>query len=97
MAWFCNHYKCASCGREWTDEWSCMCDDDCPHCGARHMSPRDSDDLTEIIVLDSRGFAVFRSSDAAEHTPSYHEVGTFPTLESAEAYLRGSSGRSDSA
>jgi len=31
--WFENHYVCSNCGCEWTDEWSCMCDDDCPECG----------------------------------------------------------------
>ena len=47
MAWFLNFYRCAECKRIWTDEWSCMCDDDCPNCGARHMSPFDSENLTE--------------------------------------------------
>jgi len=42
MAWFRNHYTCARCGKEWSDEWSAMCDDDCPRCGARHMSPHES-------------------------------------------------------
>src|SRR6266404_362706 len=32
---------------EWTDIWSAQSDDDCPFCGARHMSPYKSDDLTE--------------------------------------------------
>ena len=50
MAWYRNHNECDRCGGEWTDEWSCMCDDDCPDCGARHLSPYDSDDLTEIVV-----------------------------------------------
>ena len=45
---FRNHYRCDQCDGEWTDEWSCQCDDDCPHCGARHMSPYKSDDLGEI-------------------------------------------------
>jgi DNA-directed RNA polymerase subunit RPC12/RpoP len=45
MAWFLNVYKCGRCKRRWTDEWSCTCDDDCPHCGARHMSPSHSEDL----------------------------------------------------
>ncbi|BAO58511.1 hypothetical protein [Pseudomonas phage KPP25] len=27
-----NHYSC-SCGCEWSDEWSCQCDDKCPECG----------------------------------------------------------------
>jgi DNA-directed RNA polymerase subunit RPC12/RpoP len=47
MAWFRNHHKCARCDRTWTDEWSATCDDDCPHCGARRMSPFKSDELEE--------------------------------------------------
>lgn len=42
---FLNYYHCDRCGHEWTDEWSCQCDDDCPECGARHMTPYKSDDL----------------------------------------------------
>ena len=49
MAWFLNFYECAGCKRKWTDQWSSMCDDDCPHCGARHMSPYDSEELTTLI------------------------------------------------
>jgi predicted nucleic acid-binding Zn-ribbon protein len=47
MAWFRNYYRCARCGHEWTDEWSATCEDDCPHCGARHMSPYKSEDADE--------------------------------------------------
>lgn len=38
-----NSYTCQSCTSEqidWTDTWSCGCDDDCPQCGASH-SPTD--------------------------------------------------------
>lgn len=41
---FTNHYVCPECAHEWTDEWSCMVDDDCPECGARHISPFMSED-----------------------------------------------------
>jgi DNA-directed RNA polymerase subunit RPC12/RpoP len=44
---FQNFYRCASCGHEWTDIWSATCDDDCPHCGARHMSPYKSEDVED--------------------------------------------------
>jgi predicted nucleic acid-binding Zn-ribbon protein len=88
MAWFCNHYKCANCGSEWSDDWSCMCDDDCPHCDARHMSPYESEDLTEVIRPREGGFVVLRSPDTAEHLPDYYEVGRFLTRAQAEAYLR---------
>ena len=45
-SWFRNYYECNRCGHHWTDVWSAQCDDDCPNCGARHMSPYKSDDLT---------------------------------------------------
>lgn len=44
---FRNHYRCERCGHEWSSDWSCQVDDDCPSCGARHMSPTSSDDLDE--------------------------------------------------
>jgi DNA-directed RNA polymerase subunit RPC12/RpoP len=47
MAWFRNYYRCARCRRKWTDEWSATCEDDCPRCGARHMSPYKSEDAEE--------------------------------------------------
>src|ERR1700721_1804354 len=50
MALFRNFYRCANCGHEWTDDWSAMCDDDCPHCGARHMSPYKSEDIARPKV-----------------------------------------------
>ena len=87
MAWYCNHYTCGRCGKCWTDEWSCMCDDDCPHCGARHMSPGKSDDLTEIIIREGNKFVVFWSPETAGHDPDYRELGAFPTREQAEAFL----------
>jgi hypothetical protein len=87
LAWFRNHYECAGCGSTWADEWSCMCDDDCPHCGDRHMSPGESDDLTEIIEERDGTFVVLRSPESAEHQPDYFEVATFSTHEQAEAYL----------
>lgn len=85
MAWFLNHYECYRCG-SWSDEWSCTCDDDCPHCGARHASPTGSDDLTEIIVDEGDTFLLLRSSDSAEQTPRYQKIARFPTAELAAQY-----------
>ena len=42
---FRNFYPCDRCGHEWEDVWSASCDDDCPACGARHMSPYQSEEL----------------------------------------------------
>ena len=87
MAWFRNHYECAGCGSIWADEWSCMCDDDCPHCGDRHMSPSESEDLTEIIEERAGAFIVLRSPESAEDDPEYFEIGGFSSREQAKAYL----------
>ena len=64
-----------------------MCDDDCPDCGARHMSPHDSEDLTEVIESDGEGFVVLRSPETAEHEPRYSELGRCKTRAEAEALL----------
>lgn len=87
MAWFANHYTCAHCGGDWTDEWSCQCDDDCPHCGARHMSPMGSDDLSVVVQESADGtFTVLLSPDEADDTPRYAPVATFADRAEAEAW-----------
>ena len=89
MTWFLNFYRCGRCARVWRDEWSCMCDDECPHCGARDMSPFKSDDLTELVAPDGDQFVVLRSPDNAEDDPDYEEVGRFLTRAKAEAFIGG--------
>jgi hypothetical protein len=42
---FRNHYR--HCGQEWTDDWSCQCNDRCPVC-RKEIEPYQSDDLTEV-------------------------------------------------
>ena len=76
MPWFRNLYLCTECGGTWHDNWSATCDDDCPHCGARHMSPCDSDDLTVIVDgPDEDGvYVVLKSADDAEDSPNYRCV-----------------------
>lgn len=64
-----------------------MCDDDCPRCGARHMSPSESDDLTEIIVSRGNQVVVLWSPETAEHDPDYRELGRFPSRDKALAFL----------
>jgi hypothetical protein len=81
MAWFLNFYRCDRCRKIWTDEWSCTCDDECPHCGFRDMSPFNSEDLTELIV-------VLRSPDEAEDDPDYEELGRSATRDAAKEFLR---------
>ncbi len=40
-----NFYKCPDCGHEWRDDWDSQCDDDCPNCRTRHITPIDSKEL----------------------------------------------------
>jgi hypothetical protein len=87
MAWFRNDYECARCERRWTDEWSCMCDDVCPHCGARDVTPHESEELTTLIEKHGEGFIVLWSPETAEHDPDYRELGRFPTHDEALEFL----------
>lgn len=41
------NYCCRQCSHEWTDDYSCQVEDDCPDCGHRHMSPVRSVDIDE--------------------------------------------------
>jgi DNA-directed RNA polymerase subunit RPC12/RpoP len=74
MAWYRNHYICERCEHEWSDAWSSTSDDDCPSCGARHMSPYESDDLTEIVEERDGKFIALRSSETAEDEADYEEI-----------------------
>lgn len=88
MAWFMNFYRCDRCEKVWTGAWSCTCDDECPHCGFRDISPFNSEDLTELIVEEGNRFVVLRSSEEAEDDPDYEELGCFPTRDAAKVLLR---------
>lgn len=87
MAWYQNFYKCARCNRIWTDLFSTMCDLECPHCGARNMTPYKSEDLTTIIEEEGGEFVVLRSPDTAEHDPDYRELGRFASHQKALEFL----------
>ncbi len=41
---FRNHYRCPYDGAEWSDCWSCMCNDRCPVCN-REIEPYISEEL----------------------------------------------------
>jgi hypothetical protein len=64
-----------------------MCDGECPLCGARHVSPFKSEDLTELVLREGDRFIALRSPDTAEHDPTYEELGRFPTRAKAEDFL----------
>jgi hypothetical protein len=64
-----------------------MCDDECPHCGARDVTPYASEELTTVIEKEGSQFIVLWSPETAEHDPEYRELGRFPTEAEAIAFL----------
>lgn len=87
LAWFRNIDQCYRCSQDWEDEWSCMCDDECPSCGARYASPVDSEDVTYLIERYDHYFVVLRSSDDAAEEPDYREVFHCLTRDLAQSYV----------
>lgn len=41
---FRNYYRCPNDGTEWSDEWSCQCNDRCPKCNTE-IEPYESEDI----------------------------------------------------
>jgi hypothetical protein len=68
---FRNCYRCPTCGGEWTDVWPAQCDDDCPLCGARHISPYKSEDAATLPgkPLSQRRPGVRTSAPGLFHLP----------------------------
>ncbi|GBQ45235.1 hypothetical protein [Komagataeibacter europaeus] len=52
---FLNHYHCDCCGTDWTDEYPCQVDDDCPKCGDRHISPHRFEDMAHAPYIRTMG------------------------------------------
>jgi rubrerythrin len=41
-------YRCPECDYEWDDTWDSACDDECPECGTKNISPYNHEDLEAI-------------------------------------------------
>jgi hypothetical protein len=50
---FRNYYQCSDCDYVWDDVWSARCEDDCPNCGHRHISPYHSEDFEDANSTDN--------------------------------------------
>ena len=46
---YTNYYRCSVCHTEWTDQWSCTCNDRCPHCNAE-IEPYKSEDTVVMTT-----------------------------------------------
>lgn len=55
VRWYEKDHLCPRCGTEWTDEWSCTCNDRCPACHLE-SSPVSFRDLSrELFPEDFQG------------------------------------------
>jgi hypothetical protein len=92
MAWFVKYYRHEECKAEWTDEWSCACNDSCPVCGDE-IEPYDWDDLSVVVSSgENGGWIVCVSPPNAEHAPDYTES-HFEQKWEAEDFARRETGR----
>jgi hypothetical protein len=75
MAWFRKSYRHDECDANWTDEWSCACNDRCPVCD-KEIEPRDYVDLSVVVESskDRQHWIVLVSPPEAEYDPRYVET-----------------------
>jgi hypothetical protein len=45
---YLNYY--VHCRTEWTDEWDCMCNDECPACQTKDIEPYQSQEINDGIL-----------------------------------------------
>jgi hypothetical protein len=51
------------------------------------MSPYESTDLTDIVVIEENAYVVLRSPETADHRPKYVELARFPSMAEAMAFI----------
>ena len=75
MAWYIVGYCCPDCGSAWEDEWSCACDDSCPGCGCRDISPARVQDVGRLAEWRRDGsLVILLSRHIAGESPEYVEI-----------------------
>ena len=76
MAWYNNRYRCPDCKAVWDSDWSSGCDEECPECEARNISPLWSENLSVVVEPQKDGsWTIWRSPPEADDKPRYKLVG----------------------
>lgn len=84
-----NNYRCQICTSEavtWSDEWSCMCNDRCPTCGAE-IEPEDSDWIGPDDPALRALWKALPEADSARVDPAPQPLG-FDALEAIWAVVK---------
>lgn len=71
VEWYEKHYHCSECGTEWTDEWSCTCNDRCPGCNVE-TEPKSHIDLSRPLQEKDFKYAarrLFAKGELANASP----------------------------
>ncbi len=86
VRWYEKSHKCPRCATEWTDEWSCTCNDRCPTCHVesspissrdlgRELLPEDFDGAARRLGFNARGLGRNAASAVtAEQARDYAEA-----------------------
>lgn len=77
-----NYYTCRSCTSEqidWSDDWSCQCDDDCPNCHTTH----EADDFEWIATTTGKPEDGLLGCEAYHLWESLPEAGAAPEFGAA--------------
>lgn len=87
--WLRVAYEC-ECGNEWSDEWSCACDDECSSCGAT-IEATSWEDISDERAPDLADCLSYRcvGSDALVDRLRYDDEPTAADLDLAGKLLRG--------
>lgn len=51
--WYRKFYRCDECNIEWTDDWSCCCNDKCPQCDGE-FEPYECKDISKETPEDEK-------------------------------------------
>jgi hypothetical protein len=90
VRWYEKHYVCPRCATEWTDEWSCLCNDRCPTCDLE-ISPISWEDKCRFLLREDYEEAAkeARSSRADRAPTDAGNVTAEMARDYAEARLEG--------
>jgi hypothetical protein len=86
VQWFEKHYVCSECGKKWSDEWSCECDDRCPSCNCE-IEPTAVTDLSRPLAREDYVAAARKLKGSSEVTGD--EVSAVQAQQYAQAILEG--------
>lgn len=86
VQWFEKHYVCSECGEEWSDEWSCECNDRCPECNCE-TEPSFVIDLSRPLSKEDYLAAARKLKGIRDVTAN--EASTLQAQEYAQAILEG--------